>query len=769
MSIGTGIDLPHEIRGLRKALLNWYPFRKTDRVLLLGRNTDVLYDLLREVCAQVTLIPADEIDKPVPGNRQYDAVVAADLPDDEPARTSDRLKSFYDLLAPDGTLLLGFRNRFGLKYLCGSLDHDIPIPFSGIIGSRDGIHLYGKQEMNALLSDAGFASIRYYYPMPDADFAQAVYTDEYLPEGSIRDRVFPYDPYHSPFLMPEADLYDDMVREKALPFTANYYLAECRKASGNGSPRHVIYAALSTDRGPRHGFATILYSDGTCCKKALSEEGRSSLETLYRNLEELHERGILTVDQKLTEDGIIMPLVREPASLIVLQKLLHTDRDAFLKIFSDIYDDVLRSSEPGDLSDEEASAEWGMERDALGPVLKKAFIDMIPYNAFRADGKMRYYDQEFTVSNCPALYVLFRALRYTWLHIREAETLFPLEEAKAYFGLTPLWDAFLKREDRFVADNRNYEKLEQLYKWAAFDRGKMAARREALGQETANYFCQEQLLADIHTVQLRLLKKLDRVCRENGLQYMAIHGTLLGAVRHHGFIPWDADIDIAMPRTDYDRLLEMGRDAFPHPFFLQTALNNYGCYYGGYSKLRYDGTAALEPQNEGAKCHQGIWIDIFPIDCCPAPGGKRERLFRTLRFLQRIIFTKAYGLNPLVIKDVSPGWRCIFWLLSKCTRRQDLVRLFDHLCRGAEKSGEKTLLSCYYGNRPNRNIWLAETTEKTVMAPFEDMQLPIPAAWEEILGSRYGRDFMVLPTEDRRRWNKEIQFYPNLRDLTDGE
>ena len=84
------------------------------------------------------------------------------------------------------------------------------------------------------------------------------------------------------------------------------------------------------------------------------------------------------------------------------------------------------------------------------------------------------------MENCPARYVLFRALRYTWLHIPEAESSLPLEQAKERFGLTALWDAFQRREDAFVAENRRYDDLRELYRWADIDESKMAPRRQKL-------------------------------------------------------------------------------------------------------------------------------------------------------------------------------------------------------------------------------------------------------------------------------------------------
>lgn len=95
---------------------------------------------------------------------------------------------------------------------------------------------------------------------------------------------------------------------------------------------------------------------------------------------------------------------------------------------------------------------------------------MIPYNCFYVDGQILFYDQEFVKENCPAKYVLFRALRYTYIYIPEAESRIPLQYFKDRYQLNNLWNIFEREEAAFVEDNRNYNTLEAFYKWASVDR-----------------------------------------------------------------------------------------------------------------------------------------------------------------------------------------------------------------------------------------------------------------------------------------------------------
>ena len=729
---------------LRMALLNWYPFPGGERALLLGQNVEPLMTLLKRHYSDVEITSVEKVGiSSVLANNEhnYDCIVAVNVVE-ACGNVPGLLRWFCAMLSADGVLLLVYRNRFGIKYLCGGVDEHVTEPFATLQPTERQPRLYSRREMETLLFSAGFEQMQNYFLMPDIDFVQAVYTEDYLPNDSIRDRVFPFDLHGSPLIAWEGDLLDDVVREGTLPYLTNAYLAECRKPGAAVPERRVIYAALSTDRGEEHGFSTVLYSDETAEKRALFPAGHKALEQLCHNMNVLKSRGILTVEHALTDSGIKMPLVQEEGLLHYLRRQLPDNPHEFLAVFEQIYHDVLQSSPLAEELPENLTEIWGAEVDKLKPVLRTAWIDMIPYNAFWANGRIRYYDQEFTVHHCPAKYVLFRAIYYTWIHIPEVEKTLPLETVKDHFGLTELWEGFLCREDRFVAENRNWEALRDIYDHAWPDRTAIEKRQEALDPMI--------LIRKVHAVQLELLKEFDRICRENGLKYMAIHGTLLGAVRHHGFIPWDDDVDVAMPREDFDKLLSLGGAGFSPGYFLQTPRNNYGCFYGGYSKLRRDGTAALEPQNCRNICHQGIWIDILPLDYVPESKKKRQQLQNRLSFLQRIIYAKAYELPQFVPQDV-PGNRVSFYYhLCKYTRRRDLLRRIDSLCRNQAPSPRRGILACYYGKRENKNIWSAAAVENTVEIPFEDILLPVPVGWEEVLCARYGEDYMMLPPPEKR-------------------
>jgi len=117
---------------------------------------------------------------------------------------------------------------------------------------------------------------------------------------------------------------------------------------------------------------------------------------------------------------------------------------------------------------------------------------------------------------------------------------------------------------------------------------------------------------EIQKVQLNLLSQFIEVCQKHGLRYYLFGGTCLGAIRHQGFIPWDDDLDVAMPRPDFNRLMQLTNE-FKQPYFLQNVVTDKRYSYP-YAKLRNSNTSFFEAVFAPTHMNHGIWIDIFPLD-----------------------------------------------------------------------------------------------------------------------------------------------------------
>ena len=166
-------------------------------------------------------------------------------------------------------------------------------------------------------------------------------------------------------------------------------------------------------------------------------------------------------------------------------------------------------------------------------------------------------------------------------------------------------------------------------------------------------------MQQLHLTQIEIMEVIDTFCQQHGIPYSLYAGSLLGAVRHRGFIPWDDDLDICMLRRDYERFIDLWQKSPPAGYLLQNKENapNFG---QSFTKIRKDHTTFLQAEKDIGKFHNGIFVDIFPMDRLP-----RGRMARKIFFLDCIfylLYTRGYVPprgNP-VIKAVSH-------ILLRCT------------------------------------------------------------------------------------------------------
>lgn len=237
---------------------------------------------------------------------------------------------------------------------------------------------------------------------------------------------------------------------------------------------------------------------------------------------------------------------------------------------------------------------------------------------------------------------------------------------------------------------------------------------------------------------LELLKAFDRVCKQLNIPYVLFAGTMLGAVRHQGFIPWDDDLDVMMLREDYERFLREANAVLDgERFFLQKEFSQHWPMF--FSKLRLNGTTCLEKYHpRDPKIHQGIYIDIFPCDAAAA-----TELGRKMQFLaSKVVIAKA--LHRRGYETDSKGKK-IFIALCKC--------LPEKLCLALTKGGKKSspLVHSFLGGASSykKNIYPRAYFENIVEVKFEDGIYPISVEYDQLLTTLYG-DYMTLPPMEAR-------------------
>jgi len=264
------------------------------------------------------------------------------------------------------------------------------------------------------------------------------------------------------------------------------------------------------------------------------------------------------------------------------------------------------------------------------------------------------------------------------------------------------------------------------------------------------------LIEDVKAVQIDLLKRLKSVCQEYGLTLYPIYGTLLGTIRDAGMIPGDDDIDVAMPRDDYDKLITLV-DQFQDAYVLQTPYNE-DCFYGGYSKLRNCNTTAIHPQNWWTSCCEGISIDIFPIDISYADSKKEHAKQRKIRLLQKLLFAKSYGYFACFRDMKLFVWKGYKYLGKLFSRDKLIDCLYEEMKKG-DKKGDRCAIYCHYrdNSMESARYMKASDFKQTFELSYENVPMQVPAGWDNLLKGFYGEKYWE--SKGFVEWKRRHGFY----------
>ena len=250
-------------------------------------------------------------------------------------------------------------------------------------------------------------------------------------------------------------------------------------------------------------------------------------------------------------------------------------------------------------------------------------------------------------------------------------------------------------------------------------------------------------MKEIWAVELDLLTEFQRVCEKYNIHYFASGGTLLGAVRHKGFIPWDDDLDVEMFREDYVKLCEVGPKEFKKPYVFQNEYTESGSLRG-FSKLRNSQTTAIYPV-EKQSCYdgydKGIFIDIFPLDNIldnPKAQAKKKKIAdrwcRAYLSSIDIYYHRQQNIESIFGK-AKEILRPILYLPCKWSKTW-LHKKYEEACTwGNEKPSNKVAIYCIYNQR---TIHHRLDYEESTMMDFEFMKIPVPREYDHWLTNAFG-------------------------------
>lgn len=267
----------------------------------------------------------------------------------------------------------------------------------------------------------------------------------------------------------------------------------------------------------------------------------------------------------------------------------------------------------------------------------------------------------------------------------------------------------------------------------------------------------DETLKHLQEVELRILRDVDRVCRDHGIPYFLDSGSALGAIRHNGFIPWDDDVDVGMLRADYDRFLDVAADALGPEYFVSSPRTNPH-QSALFTKVWLVDTKFYTDETLRAGVRQGIGIDVFPYDPLSAQERVASSQISTCIRMQRAMY--LYHSASVVVPHKGAlgaaerlAAAAAHAVCKVAVSREKLMRRFDEAAaQGASNPSGDWFCPAY----PTSGRFPLGVLAPVQRHDFEGESFPVPAQAERYLQIMFG-DWRKLPPEDQRRQHKPTQ------------
>lgn len=250
-------------------------------------------------------------------------------------------------------------------------------------------------------------------------------------------------------------------------------------------------------------------------------------------------------------------------------------------------------------------------------------------------------------------------------------------------------------------------------------------------------------LENMHKIQLNMLIEFDKICRRNNIKYILDAGTLLGAVRHKGFIPWDDDIDVRMLRDDYEKFCVVANKELPETMFFQNYKNDKG-YPWMYSKIRMKGTKAVRIGQDRLNMEEGIYMDIFPCDGVPDDNKKKKKHNRLAKIYRKILYARIGKYS------CDKWYERLWWSLVCVIPRSYVYKQSDKLVKKYTEHNCKRVGTIGWHELPDVNGFLNGYFTDLTEVEFEGHMFYAPRDWDGFLTYSFGKDYMQLPPVEQR-------------------
>ncbi|HIX16636.1 MAG TPA: LicD family protein [Candidatus Hungatella pullicola] len=279
-------------------------------------------------------------------------------------------------------------------------------------------------------------------------------------------------------------------------------------------------------------------------------------------------------------------------------------------------------------------------------------------------------------------------------------------------------------------------------------------------------FYEPEILHRVQQMELDILKDVMKLCRDNGLTFFGMAGTAIGAIRHQGFIPWDDDIDIAMPRRDFEKLLQLVEEQMGDKYYILNYRTNEN-YPLMTTRICRRGTRFVDSPMRDVDCPFGIFLDMYVYDNIPDNDLAMKLQAWEAWFYSKLLILRSIprpylaqtGWKAKVITGICIG---VHWMLKSLhVSKKGLAGRCERVCRRYEKKKTKRM-AFYPDTNPFWNVVDKSGLRPMQVLTFEGLKMPFPSTEDKILTYMYG-NYMELPPVEKRKTH-----YPYILDLGDG-
>lgn len=259
-------------------------------------------------------------------------------------------------------------------------------------------------------------------------------------------------------------------------------------------------------------------------------------------------------------------------------------------------------------------------------------------------------------------------------------------------------------------------------------------------EENCGYKISKQM-KEVWAIELEMLSEVDRICKKYGIKYFADSGTLIGAIRHKGYIPWDDDIDLVMLRDDYEKFLEVAQSELPSKIFLQTTYSDVG-YIRGHAQMRRSDTTGFIESDRNRKFNKGLFVDIFVADNIPDNPAERQKFIKKIKTWWDILtrYYRPFRENDSIKGKIKGVFSKVLYTFVDYKK---VFRYYEGICSKYRNCDTQELSYIQYSLGKEKHFWKREWFAESNYVPFEFMEIPVPNGYDERLKKEYG-EYMVI-------------------------